>query len=273
MEIQSNLVSGSVWSRTKKNGDVSQVTVLLVTNVGCSDKVLAQHPNQVVFVTEQQQVLSMTPEHFLTGRVYEGLDNDVAAAVSYAITGPNEEDEEDIDLDSIEVDNDSFKELEAMASSDSYSGTEDDDASEDDSNTLVEEDYDTSSELQFTSDNPTANALSLVSYSESPFHTGDTLHTLKFSLSGTSLKDVAAVFSSPSMKEFTVTTNTTKVNVVIDGYVATFLEASYEDIACVFLTSVGDFRADLIQPFEQPTEVEEVAQVSEQPNTVTIDVS
>ena len=268
MEIQSNIIPGSVWGRVKKNGEKSQVTVLLVTNQGCSTKVLESNPHQVVFLTEQSQVLSMTIDQFLNNRVYEGKRADIEAGISYILNPDTESEEEVIDLDTVEADEKLF---------DSMLPEE---VGDDDTTELEPEDVNSLSIN--VGPHPYAESLTqnFVSYTEAPYHTGDTLHTLKFRLgSDLSLETVAQAFkvSDPnSIQTFEVTTATTSFKVEVDSYITTMLESTYEDLACLYILSNGDFRAVAdTASLDVQEVVEGQPQVDQSPdnNTITIDVS
>lgn len=248
-EIQSNLIPGSVWARTKKNGDVSYSTVLCVTNQNCSERVLEVNPNQVVFLTEQLQILSMTPEQFLNGRVYADIDTDVAAAMEVLTTEQDDEDDEDIDLDSVEIDENAFTKLVGEIAE----GSDGDDQDTPDEPDTREE---TPRVAQFNAlklnvgPHPIASDLesSFVGYSEAPYPTGDTMHTLRFALNGTlSLGNIADAFllSDPNaIQTFEVTTNYEVSKVEVSAYAHTLLESSLTegDVAVVYLLTNGDFR-------------------------------
>jgi hypothetical protein len=244
-EIQSNLVPGSVWARTKKNGDVSHVTVLVVTNVGCSERVLEVNPHQVVFITEQLQILSMTPEQFLNGRVYTDIDTDVAATIQ-VLTSEQEDDDDDeeIDLDSIEVDEDTFAKMLGGTSVDE----DDADSVEDDDNDLIEEPVVNTLQLK-VGPHPIAADLerTFVGYTEAPYHTGDTLHTLRFELDGTlSLNNISDAFypkDPNAIQTFQVSTLYETAKIEVHAYADTMLESSRAgDTAVVYLISEGVFR-------------------------------
>lgn len=257
MTTPSNLVPGSIWQRSTKKG-FAHSTVLFVTNEGATQEVLEAHPQQVVFLTEAFKVLSMDVESFTAKRSYVDMDSDIEALLGM-ITSPPVEDEEDVnlDIDNIEVDESLFPQTEQA--------------------TAVEDLAASTTEVPWAprlnvGPHVFAEALqsNFIAYSESPFHTGDTLHTLKFALSSNlTLADIRKAFtvSDPnSIAKFEVTSATGSFQVEVAGFVDVMLECVGEDFGCLYVTSEGDFRAP--PEVEQPVEVTTVENTSIQVSVV-----
>lgn len=257
----SNLIPGSIWERARK-GEPSYSLVLCVTNEGLSQNVLEKHPQQVVFVTDQGKVLSMGISEFAANRSYYNFNAKAAEMFDNLINPPEEDeelDEEDAAILAEGIDNVSPDET--LFVSDAGPATEE--SAEDDV-------VDSSPSVMRINvgPHPIADLLqaNLVGYSESPFHTGDTLHTLKFTLgSGLTLANIRDAFkvSDPNaVQKFELETATETFQVDIDGFVDVMLEAdSWITYGCLYITSEGDFRSpvDLViteqQVATQPTPV------------------
>jgi hypothetical protein len=250
-EIQSNLIPGSIWNRQKKNG-VAKNTVLLVTNEGCSEKILAAHPQQVVFLTESYQVLSMSVNDFLQGRVYAGLEATVAATVEL-LTTEQEGPLDDVEIEDVAIESSLF---------DSMLETVETDDDIEEVPTEVGADNLSATLGLSVGAHSLAPALesSLIAYSEAPYHTGDTLHILRFTLdNGLTIKDVAQAFTLTdpnAIQSFEVKTNREILNVVIDSYVDTMYEANaFEDCITLYVLSAGMYRDNTPAVQEEPEEV------------------
>lgn len=106
-----DLVPGSVWQRNAK-GKSSEVTVLLVTNTTLSEQTQEKFPPQVVFVKGEGEVLSQTVDMFLSNRECVGVDESAANLVELLLN-PEEENEE-IDIDSIPLEDEGDSEDPAL---------------------------------------------------------------------------------------------------------------------------------------------------------------
>ena len=109
-----------------------------------------------------------------------------------------------------------------------------------------------SPELEIAGDNIMKPELeeAFVAYTESPFHTGDTLHTLRFVLSDQlSLTEVANAFDISREDSITsfIVNNGYEIStaVEIDGFAGAFLELNLGQpaFAVLYVTSAGHFRA------------------------------
>lgn len=234
----SNLVSGSLWSReTKKNGQSISV-VLFVTNEGLQEKVLEKFPQQVVFLTENNQILSMTVEEFTRARTFAGMSEKMASLLESIIV-PDDEEEETGEIDSVEVDGKLF--------------VTDDNGTEEESEEEEEQEQPTSSRTDLYANfgpHPKAQALAdnLAVYSEAPMLPGgDTLHTLKFNIGDdltlSDIRDAFRIDDPNSIQKFELTTSTQTFTVDIAGFVNVMLESyPYVDYGCLFVTTEGNFR-------------------------------
>jgi hypothetical protein len=265
---QTILIPGSVWTRETSKGP-KDVTVLFITNLGLDEAVLAKSPQQVVFLTEKMEVLSMTPERFTKNRNFSTM-NPQAETLINALLAPELEDgddDEEIDLDAIQLPEDS-------------SG--DGDVSLDDqepATAAVGETFETTGDLlktQAQNKPSTAPVLELksdinaalqhlltsrfVSYSESMSlnGTGDTLLTLRFALSPELGLDtlVNAFGIEGPIDSFTINSAIAPTVVEIDSFIQVWLETvapmnghPSQSYGLVQVTSFGDIRAkqDLVQ--------------------------
>lgn len=245
-EIQSNLTSGSVWERKSKRG-VKTSVVLMVTNAGLTEEVLAENPQQVVFLTEAGAVLSATPEVFTARRTYIGMNNSITEAVTgLPQLAFEDDDEEDVDIDSTEVDEAQFAkvvgDLVDVANGEGDDEDDGDDDGEEDDNLFIN-----------VGPHPHKEALesSFIGYRESPFHTGDTLHTLSFMMDDeVTLQMVHSAFSTydpNAIQKFEVTLPTMgTLQIEHEGMVGVFVEANGSYcVAHLNLTTKGDFRAEI----------------------------
>lgn len=240
----SNLVSGSVWERRFKDPAKSPTTsvVMFVTNDGLSPTLLEENPQQVVFVTESKKILSMSVEAFLNRRVYIGFSSDLAAALKTAVDSASVEEGEEgeetlVDISSIVPDPSMFV---------SAADQDQEDSDESDDQNLLSLNI---------GPHPTKAALesSLIGYTESPYHTGDTLHTLEFLLDGElSLEDIQKAFTSSdpnSVQKFELSTDYGTFQVDIDGVIGVMLKASNGFASGnLYITSAGDFRSSVNSP-------------------------
>lgn len=235
-ETNPNLSIGSAWER--QNGSIS--VVIAVTNLSLREELQEKFPPQVVFVTGSGTVLSQEIQIFLKSRKFVGTDAFVQEHVTKAIEGADEEqdteDEEPVDIDSIDPDT-----FDGIVNADNDEG-EGEGAEEEEGTIPVFE--------------PAVfDGLALddhfISYAEAPAANGDTLHILRFALDETlNLDQVCSVFDvtselSPALESFVVDSEAERTNVNIGGYLPVFLEVDSEGnaVAAVYLTSVGDFRA------------------------------
>ena len=256
----SNLVSGSVWQRQRKNQTTLSL-VLYVTNEGLTGPALDDNPQQVVFRTEQGKILSMSIADFTAKRTYAIMDNQVAdhlAQLDSILEESLDEEEQDM-IDSVVADETLF-------------------APETPPSTTDSADSPVVAALTINvGPHPLATALqsNLVAYSESPYFNGDTLHTLKFrmqNVGGMSLADVRSAFqvSDPnSIQKFEVSTSVEKFQVEIYGFLDVMLEADQNgNYACLYVTSEGDFRAPAEEVVDMSVVVEPAVSSS-----VTVTVS
>lgn len=270
--VQSNLVSGSQWLRKKAKG-YAVSTVLHVTNLGLKDSVLEEHPQQVVFLTEDLKVFSMTVDAFTRNRQYQGIDPLVESLVDQLLN-PSEED----DLDDADGFTDTIAQL-AETQVDLDEDEADEDVDEDDTDDEAEDGEDVMSTLDLVvGAHPLAEKLetSLVSYTESPYHNGDTLHVLKFTNeNGLTPAEVAGAFmiSDPNaIQQFSVGSPYLEKPVVVDvdSYVSTFYELMpYETLIVVYLLSAGAIRDYSSQAV---TETQVVNQQDFNPDSVLSDM-
>lgn len=250
--INPHLVVGSVWARTSNN---SISTVLAVSNQDLSQEVLEKFPQQVVFLTSKYKILTQDIDTFLRNRVYQGLDTTVISLMEALTTEPEPEDD-DVDIDSVDIKvvKDGFEQVIGGAEEDSED-------SEDDNGIPVFE------PAEFDG---LALDRHFLSYSEAPYHTGDTLHVLRFALDKElNIDQLRAIFrdsgQTPTIDQFIIDSTEERVEVSVYAFVQVFFEvgAGGEAVAAVHLLSVGDFRADT----NEVTEVEPQAQeaTAEQP--------
>lgn len=255
----SNLVSGSLWSReTKKNGQSISV-VLFVTNEGLQEKVLEKFPQQVVFLTENNQILSMNVEEFTRARTFVGMSEKMASLLESIIT-PEDEEEDTGDIDNVEVDGKLFV-------------TDDDQAEAADSGEEEEAEQPTSSRTDLYANfgpHPKAQALAdnLAVYSEAPMlPSGDTMHTLKFNIGDdltlSDIRDAFRIDDPNSIQKFELTTSSQTFTVDIAGFVNVMLESyPYVDYGCLFVTTEGNFR-DSTKAEEEAAQVQVSVQATE----------
>lgn len=101
-EILEDLTPGSVWRR--ENGKLSRV--LFVTNQHFPEKILRTYPQQVVYVDEEDNVISTPVEDFVAKREFYNVDPDLEQRL-IALLG---DDEENFDLgigdDTLQVEDD-----------------------------------------------------------------------------------------------------------------------------------------------------------------------
>ena len=251
--INPHLVVGSVWARTTTN---STSTVLAVSNQDLSQEVLEKFPQQVVFLTSKYKILTQDVDTFLRSRVYQGLDTNVISLMEALTTEPEPEEDDDVDIDSVDIKvvKDGFEQVIGGAEEDSEDG-------EDDNGIPVFE------PAEFDGLDLDRHFLS---YSEAPYHTGDTLHVLRFALDKElNIDQLRAIFrdsgQTPTIDQFIIDSTEERVEVSVYAFVQVFFEvgAGGEAVAAVHLLSSGDFRADT----NEVTEVEPQAQeaTAEQP--------
>ena len=237
MTAPSNLISGSIWARSKPNNESSYSMVLCVTNEGLPERVLEKNTQQVIFVTEQGKVLSMGVEDFCAKRHYETFDVDAAAAFEALINllkGDDDSADDQPTIDSVVADETLFAK----------------DQPEPEPGASSEDEESASSLALNVGPHPLANILrkNLVLYTESPFYTGDTLHTLKFVLSDAlslaSLREAFTISDPNAVQKFELVTATETFQVGIDAFVDVLLEADqWANYGCLYVTSQGDFRS------------------------------
>jgi hypothetical protein len=285
-----NLVPGSIWSRQSRKGTTSS-RVIAVSNQGLSEETLLNFPQQVVFVTDRQKVLTQDINTFLAQRVFEGIDEQTETLVA-AILNPailenyeDEDEEETIDFDAVDVSEDLNKMLAEAIKADGEDAPSEDVPAEkkrvqvadiieaqalaEQHNTGISPSYGSFPVYRnpdFTlkiENHPLAEKLqdACVSYSEAPFHTGDTLHTIRFVLSAdlslSQIGDAFRVSNQDAIESFSIVNSYEQAtNVSIDGYVGTFLETGINSrtYGVLYVTSVGDFRA----PKEETISAEEL---------------
>jgi hypothetical protein len=293
-DIQSNLVPGSIWARSKQNGDVALSTVLCVTNLGCAERVLERNPQQVVFITAKHEILSMTIEQFVVNRHYQGIDAEMAATIEAVTTESDGEYEEPIDLDAVTADEADFTKL--LGEDISIDEDDEDDEDADDSEPEIIE----STLALNVGPHPLADLLesAFVSYTEVPSPTGDTHHILEFRLEHLTLREINAAFFLPdenAIQVFTVTSGTETTKIEPEGFVCAMFKATPAgSFGCLYLSSPGNFRTkddptyseaavymgeDVASP--NPNEVDmgedvpmrKTPEVVANPNSITISVS
>jgi len=233
--INPHLVVGSVWARTSNN---SSSTVLAVSNQDLSQEVLEKFPQQVVFLTSKYKILTQDIDTFLRNRVYQGLDTTVISLMEALTTEPEPEEDDDVDIDSVDIKvvKDGFEQIIASVEEDSENG-------EDDNGIPVFE------PAEFDGLDLDRHFLS---YSEAPYHTGDTLHVLRFALDRElNIDQLRAIFrdsdqNTPTIDQFVIDSSEERVEVQVYAFVQVFMEvgAGGEGVAAVHLLSSGDFRAD-----------------------------
>jgi len=268
------LVPGSIWERTRRGKPSTYTTVLMVSNLELNPQLLDKFPQQVVFLSDSLKVLTQDVETFLATRTYYGSDAGIVNLIEALLSPNDQEPETDADDDEDQA----------------LSGAPQDDAVDIDSIDVG----DTQIQETLTDDAPIFkpslwNGVDLNKafrgYRESPYHTGDTLHTLRFELTGgVTLDALNRAFdygnAENSVAGLVIDTFLVDCNqeyptsVVPDGFVGVFLEidgsANGHGIVC--LTSSGDFRARETQnPVETSTpQVLITPQHSPQPGTVII---
>lgn len=264
MTTPSNLTSGSIWARQKPNSDeYSYSLVLCVTNEGLPERVLEKNPQQVVFVTDQGKILSMCVEDFCHKRHYFTFDASFADSFEEIITT---RDDDEVESDPAEEGQSSIDDV--VADEKLFSAEQ---SVKDKAGCLALN----------VGPHPLAEVLqsSLVGYVESPFHTGDTLHTLKFELSDSlTINGIIRAFlvSDPnSIQKFELSTATETFQVEIDTFVCVLLESDqWSNYGCLYITSNGCFRSHpdvgFIAQEVQPAAMEHGAAA---PDTSVIDLS
>ena len=253
------LVSGSVWERESTK---TKSTVLHVTNEGLSEKLKTKFPCQVVFMTEEFKVLSQSVDQFLASRSFFSMDSrveDLVASLSLKV--------EDIEPDGFDIDSQTISEDDDPLNQVSDSDDEDGDSVIiiDDEEEAVES---AASSLRLNlGPHLYADVLqkNIVAYEESPFHTGDTLHKLVFSLSPDLTLEIirsAFLITDPnSIQKFEVVSGYETTVIDVDAYVHTLLSAD-QGLAygTVYLLTDGSFRN-----FESSVETHYEEVVEEEP--------
>lgn len=256
---QTVLIPGSVWSRKTKQGEV-EATVLFITNQGLDADVLVKNPQQVVFLTHKLEVYSMTIERFLKNRDYATMNPDVETLVK-ALTAPvNDEDGDEIDIDSIQLPEDSDGDSDVSLEDQEPATAAVGETFETTGNLLAVQAQNMPSSMPVLSLSSTISpALAqllgsrFISYAEamSPAGTGDTLHTLRFALTpdlGLDQLNDAFGLTGP-ISEFTISSAVTPTTVEIDGFVQVWLEViapmgghPSQSYGLVQVTSLQDIR-------------------------------
>jgi hypothetical protein len=234
-----------------------------------SDAVKEEFPPKVVFIRkdEETSVLSMEVDRFLLNRAYEGISEthqSIMSLVSGQVQGFDDS-EDDVDIDSVEVDSNLFRNEEAST----------------DEEDLIEEPAASSLSIRV---GPVHNAeliqQSFIIYSQEP-QGACTLHKLKFELvNGLSLKELSRAFalSNPEgVHVFEVATASRTFKIETAAYLNTWLEADASgDIGVVHLLTEGDINADPepeVSEQEDAVEVEGSVEVeSNEPETVEVEV-
>lgn len=233
--LNPHLVVGSVWARTANN---ATSTVLAVSNQDLKADVLEKFPQQVVFLTSKYKILTQDIDTFLRNRVYQGIDPTVVSLMEALTTEPEPEEDDDVDIDSVDIKvvKDGFEQVISGAEEESEDG-------EDDNGIPVFE------PAEFDG---LALDRHFLSYSEAPYHTGDTLHVLRFALDRElNIDQLRAIFrdsgqNTPTIDQFVIDSSEERVEVQVYAFVQVFMEvgAGGEGVAAVHLLSSGDFRAD-----------------------------
>ena len=228
------LVPGSVW---KREASGKHSIVLFISNQELSGKLAAKFPPQVVFMTEEKSVLSLGIDSFLGSRVFTTMEPRIEQLLT-AITTP--EDELGLD-DEPEENEDPIEGLTALV--------DPDDEGEQDAGLPVIDDVGRRDLRVNFGPHPSAELLqaNLVDYSESPWYTGDTLHTLRFALEdGLTLETIRSAFipSDPNaIQKFVISTPYEDTMVDIESYGATLYSTDeYRQYGAVTLLTAGDFR-------------------------------
>lgn len=217
-----NLVVGSIWARGSNAS-----TVLAVSNEGLSPEVLENYPQQVVFLTSKFKVLTQPIEMFVSSRTYQGIDANIESLMA-AVTAEPDPEADDVDIESIDLGDETDVDESSVAEEEAS-----------------EETIPVFEPPQFAGLNLDSHFLS---YNESPYHTGDTLHVLRFALSNelsiAQLRSVFRVSSDNSIESFVVDSVEERVSVDIYAFVQVFLEvgAGGDAVGCVYVLSQGDFR-------------------------------
>lgn len=278
---QTILVPGSVWRRETSKGP-KHATVLFITNQGESEEVLAKNPMQVVFLTDVQEVKSMTPERFTKSRQFHTMDPHAETLIN-ALLAPDldEEDESDIDLDSIQLPENSEGDADVSLEDQGPATLEAQGQSFETVGNLLKAQSQTLGsasgapvlQLQPGLDAALSHLLlsQFVSYSEcmSPHCNGDTLHTLRFLLSPElGLNTLSSAFGlTGPITEFVINSAVEPTKVEIDGFLEVFMEViapmgshPSQTFGLVQVTSQADIRAAGAQHHVEPEpEVEKAA--------------
>jgi hypothetical protein len=230
------------------------------------ERVLEKNPQQVIFVTGQGKVLSMGVEDFCAKRHYHTFDTDTATDFEALITlkEDDESDDDQLPIDSVVADEALF--------------------AKDQSEDASEEDEPLGAPLMSLNvgPHPLADALrtNLRCYNEYPFHTGDTLHTLKFLLAdGLTIRGIREAFTITdpnAVQKFELVTATETFQVDIDAFVDVLLESDqYSTFGCLYVTSEGDFRspAEEVAVATQEDDVVDLSVTAVTDVTTTISVS
>lgn len=235
--LNPHLVVGSVWARTANN---ATSTVLAVSNQDLKADVLEKFPQQVVFLTSKYKILTQDIDTFLRNRVYQGIDPTVVSLMEALTTEPEPEEDDDVDIDSVDLP--AEKSFDSMVASTNEESEESEESEEDDTIPVFEP-------AEFDG---LALDRHFLSYSEAPYHTGDTLHVLRFALDRElNIDQLRAIFrdsdqNTPTIDQFIIDSSEERVEVPVYAFVQVFMEvgAGGEGVAAVHLLSSGDFRAD-----------------------------
>lgn len=234
----SNLVPGSIWKREGSETTTESV-VLFVTNAGLSAKVLEKNPQQVVFMSADAAILSMSIDRFVKNRTYDGMSepvSDLIAAIPGAALGAPSVDDDEDDSDLIDLN-------QAVIDSALFTGG----ASEPEATT--EEPQESGGLVINVGPHPLQRALesAALAYRETPFHTGDTLHEVQFLLSDElTLEMLHSAFSPAdpnSIQKFEVVLENTRFAVDFSGVIGVMLSGiGSTAVGSLFVVSDGDFR-------------------------------
>lgn len=296
MTSHSMLVPGSVWERARKKGAPTQSRVVCVSNEDLQPPASENFPPQVIFVTDKLKVLTMPVEAFVASRTYVGIDEHIKALAEALVTAEEVVDDEDeIDFDAVPLPvEEAAPEIVVEAPkkrvqvADLLFGEEapvEAPVEKAVGNSVtaaqaISQAIDTPLGLTITrgaTDLASRLQAAFVGYCESPFPTGDTQHALKFSLADLDLATIHHAFNpetADSVGAFSVTSSYEITNVIIDGYVDTFLNVSNgEGFGMVYVTSAGDFRnkeyEDSKPAVIAPEQPQQQVVVSTQPNDGT----
>ena len=230
------LAPGTIWTRRTKNGESTESTVLMISNLHLNDRLKEEFPPQVVFLTQRGQILTQNIEMFLAKRELIGEDDRVKGLVD-SILNPPEEGEVDLDAMQLEDSGEGSVLGENVAEGEEHSAPV--------FLPAVVEGFDLNDHF--------------LSYSEAPRDDGDTQHILRFILSkDLTLENLTQIFTGDNslVDEFTIDSEAKYATVTINGTWPVFMEVNADGsaVGVVYVLSEGYAHGDLL-PTQEDVQV------------------